>query len=132
MSPTLFLWLVFCAAPEAPVRATVHKVYDGDTITVTIHLPFGVDLPQKTVRAYGYDAWEIKKGRRTVRITPEERAAGKKAQQALSQLLKTEVWLEDSGKHDPYGRISARLWVKNGENWIDVAAWAVENGHTRQ
>lgn len=128
----LVLCLLPSAEPSAPIPASVQRVYDGDTITVTIHLPFSVDLPNRTVRAYGYDAWEIKKGRRTVRVSAEELAKGRKAQVELEKLLKNGVWLEDSGEKDPYGRVSARLWAKIDQKWIDVAAWAVENGHTRR
>ena len=131
----LIVLFALSAAPTSAVRVTVESVHDGDTLTGTINLPFGVDLPHKSIRAWGYDAPEITRVRRTVVITPEELQNGKKAQQALAGLIATgTLWIEEApGKDiDPYDRIDARLWirVKAGE-WVDVAAWMREHGHTR-
>lgn len=41
-------------------RATVTKVYDGDTITVDIDLGFGVVMREQSVRLLGIDAPELR------------------------------------------------------------------------
>lgn len=121
------------AAPQIPLRATVESIHDGDTLRVTIHLPFGIDLPGRDVRAFGYDAWEIDRRRRTVNVTDAELAKGAEAKKIFAALLvRGGCWLDDSGERDPYGRISARIWTKgeNGE-WIDVADAMRDSGMTR-
>lgn len=129
----LYCLLLLAGEPSQPLPATLHSIHDGDTLTATIHLPFSVDLPSRTIRAYGYDAWEIRKGRRNVVVTPEEAAKGLAAKAALADLLGKGLWVEDAGKRDPYGRTSAKLWTKTADGgWLDVSAWAKTNGHTRQ
>jgi micrococcal nuclease len=41
-------------------RATVIKVYDGDTITVDIDLGFGIVIKKQSVRLLGIDAPELR------------------------------------------------------------------------
>ena len=119
--------------PTSPVRATLLELHDGDTAKVDIHLPFDVDLPKRSVRAFGYDAWEITKTRQTVQVTDAEIIKGKKARNELLTLIESgELYLEDSGKRDPYGRASAWLWVKRPAGWVNVAQWMTEKGHVRK
>lgn len=134
--PTFAIALLLLSAnPQAPVRATVESIHDGDTLRLTIHLPFGVDLPAREVRAAGYDAWEIDRRRRTVKVTDAEIAKGKEAREYLSQLLAVGgCWVEDTGQRDPYGRLSVSLWGrnKNGGDWIDVAEEMRDAGYDRR
>ena len=121
-------------SPQCPLRATIDEpLHDGDTLIITIHLPFSIDLPSRSVRAWGYDAWEVSRVRRTVIISDEEIEKGLIARDALSKLLGTfGLWVEETDLRDPYGRTSCRLWSKfdDGE-WLDVASWMKANGHTR-
>lgn len=119
--------------PTQAVRATLKELHDGDTARVDLHLPFDVDLPNRSVRAFGYDAWEVTKTRQTVNVTDAEIVKGKAARDDLLALIQAgELWLEDSGERDPYGRVSARLWVRRGDKWVNVANWMTDRGHVRR
>lgn len=117
------------AAPLANVR-----VIDGDTVVADIRLPFGVTFRGRTIRAAGYDAWELSRARRTVNVTPVEVERGKLARAALEGLLDGgHLLAEDTGKQDSYGRLLARLWVRtDGGRWIDVAEYMRSEAHTRE
>ena len=137
------LWLITIAlclaadpvAPTSAVLCTVIEVHDGDTIIADMHLPFGIDLPRRSIRLYGADALEVSRTRQTVGfITDEELAKGKIARDDLAKLLKTcDLYAEDSGHGDPYGRPSAILWAKpkDGKPWILIAAWLEQRGYLR-
>ncbi len=125
-----------CAKP-----VTVEVLHDGDTITKgSIDLGWGrsivigPDGEAAGIRAAGYDAWEVTKGRRTVEVTDDEIRKGIKARDALGILIsggQGQLYAEDSGQRDPYGRISAVLWVKQGQKWIYLAGWMEQQGHLR-
>jgi endonuclease YncB( thermonuclease family) len=114
-------------------------IHDGDTITRgVIDLGWGRKLhigPHEEapgIRAFGYDAWEVTRTRQTVTVTDAEIKKGLAARDDLVELLKSgSLWAEDSGQRDPYGRISAVLWVKQGDNWIFLAGWMEARGHLR-
>lgn len=139
MNKSLGCWLLLlcsvCAAeqPQQAVPCQVINVHDGDTLTVDLILPFGITLRERSIRAYGYDAWEISRNRRTVKITANELVRGKLAKTALEQLIaEGKLFAEDSGERDPYGRTSARLWIQKDQDWINVATWMQEHGHCRK
>jgi endonuclease YncB( thermonuclease family) len=122
-------------APTCAVPLVNFAVHDGDTlIHADILCPFGVTLRNRAIRAAGYDAWEIDRTRQTVTVTDAEIERGKAAKAALEQLISSgTLYIEDSGKSDPYGRVSGALGVrtKTGE-WIDVAEFMRTNHHTRR
>lgn len=121
-------------APTAAVEVANINLHDGDTIThCDLLLPFGVTLRNRSIRAFGYDAWEIDRTRQTVEVTDAEIERGKRAKAGLLFLIGDgTLWAEDSGERDPYGRVSAWLWVKTKSGqWIDVAQWMTNNNHVR-
>lgn len=119
-------------APTQAIRATLLELHDGDTARVDILLPFGVTLPNRPIRAYGYDAWEVTRTRQTVSVTADEIAKGKAARDDLLTLMQSgELWVEDSGERDPYGRVSAWLWVRQNGRWVFVPGWMERRGHLR-
>lgn len=121
-------------APASALKCDVIDVHDGDTVKVTIHCPLlGIDAPNVSIRAYGYDAYEITRTRQTVTVTDAEIVKGKAARDDLAQLIAGgELWLEDSGQRDPYGRTSAWLWVKLGDgSWVFVPKYMDDHGHLR-
>jgi len=128
--------------PSEPVACTVLKVHDADTITADINLPFSVTLPSRSLRAYGYDAWEVSHVRQTVYITAAEILKGLKARDEFNELLKTGTFYIEDMTHiqpDPYGRLHAKFWVRqmsqsHGEatvKWVYVPRWMEEHGHCR-
>jgi endonuclease YncB( thermonuclease family) len=124
---------LWAAGPVCPVRATVEELHDADSPKVTIHLPFGVDLPHRDLRAVGYDAWEVSRTRRTVVVTTAEITKGKQARDELAKLIAGgTLYVEETRQSDPYGRTNAVMWVRRADGtWVDVAAWMLKNGHTR-
>jgi len=77
----------FVLGREHPV--IVRSVYDGDTFTLDIDLDFGFWLKGETVRAMGYDAWEVTRTRKTVgEITDQEIAKGKEARTYVENLFR--------------------------------------------
>ena len=87
------------------------------------------------MRSASFDAWEVTKTRRTVKITDEEIAKGKVAKTALEGLLKSgEVFVaptSSKGSRDSYGRLLGNLFIKTKDGTIDVQQWMKEHGHER-
>jgi hypothetical protein len=120
--------------PLQPCRATVTNIHDADTFECVIHLPFGVDLPGRSIRAQGYDAWEVTRARQTVgSITDDEIAKGKKARDELAKLCESQsVWLEPSTNPGVYGRTSANVWLRDDKGqWTELSQYAQEHGWCR-
>lgn len=128
------------ADPPAPTAArllTVHRVHDGDSVSASIDLGYGLSwTPKGGIRAHGYDAWEVGRQREQVigRISDAEIEKGKAARDDLLELLKThDLYAEDSGQIDPHGRNSSILWARprDGKRWLLLATWMEERGHLR-
>jgi endonuclease YncB( thermonuclease family) len=129
---------VLAADPSAPLSALpaeVVSVHDGDTLTVIVRCPLlKVVSEPLSVRAAGYDTWELTRARRTktVRVTAAEIVRGKAALADFKLLLASgQLFLEDSGQTDLYGRLSAILWIKTADGWVLVAKWMEDRGHLR-
>ena len=123
------------AEPVDKVRAEVLSVSDGDTVTLNIHLPWNLTIRGEAIRALGYDAWETSRRRQSRMVTDAELEKGKAAKAALVTLLATgELFIvpEGEGERDPYGRILARLHVRQRDGkWVDVADFMKRRGHDR-
>lgn len=134
--------------PHCPMPVTIHKgPHDADTLTdVTIHLPLKIDLVHESIRANGYDAWEVSKVRQSKaagQITDAEIAKGLKAKDALNALLlkpgkvfyaDNRLYVDIVGR-DVYGRVLANLYIQLNDGptleWMNLAVWARSNGHQR-
>ena len=123
----------FGEQPRTFILCSVKDVLDGDTIVVDVLLPWSVVLNDRSVRMQGYDAWEISKKRKTVRVTDAEIERGKAAREALVQILSAAeaVYLTPSDRHDPYGRLTAYVSLLYDGQLIEVSEWMREHGHTR-
>lgn len=113
------------------------RVLDGDTIAAErLNIPFGVCLTDVTMRMSDYDAWESSFRRATVNVTSEEIKLGKIATKDLEELLKANsfrVLPGDTKKpRDVYGRLLVKIEVKINNEWISLAKWMTEKGHTRK
>ena len=51
-------------------KATVTKVYDGDTITVDFDLGFGIILKKQTIRLFGINTPEVREQRKPMASFP--------------------------------------------------------------
>ena len=123
------------APPPCFVRLRVNSIHDADTLRADMLLPFGVVLPDRAIRAQGYDAWELSRVRSTVVISDAELAKGKEAQAALQKLISDSlgIYAVESKEAGVYGRVSAYLYVQNKDGtMLSVARWAEDNGHVRK
>ena len=91
--------------------ADVISVYDGDTITTEIRLPFNISRRSK-VRLAKIDTPEIRTRSKA------EKVLGYKARDRMRELCGDRVWLEslEKGREDKYGRVLANLYTLDGED----------------
>lgn len=122
---------------RALYRVDSPQVHDADTLTDgVIRLPFSAAIAGRSIRA-DYDAWEITKGRQTVKVSDEEIVKGKAARDALVELLKTSTLyiseLPKGADVDPYDRVDAVWWVRSADGRVSrVGDWARAGGHLRK
>ena len=85
-------------------KATVTKVYDGDTITVDIDLGFGVQLNGQKIRLYGINAPEVR---------GDSKAAGIAARDWLREkILGRQVTIQThKDKKGKYGRWLGKVFI---------------------
>lgn len=114
------------------------RVIDGDTVHAdVVDLGWGAALTDQSIRLLGYDAPEISKRRRAVKVTDEEIQRGKAAKARLEELIGEAqvVYLyedEHQPKRDPYGRmLGVMLLLRNDGKMIDVCNWMSTEGHVR-
>ena len=104
-------------------KIDVISVYDGDTITANVHLPFSITLSNQKIRLLYIDAPEIKGG------NDESRKAAGKSKDYLIKLLKgTQIYLYTVPKQperDAFGRILGILKTK----YVIVNKKMIEDGH---
>jgi len=85
-------------------RGFVDKVYDGDTITVTLDLGFHVSLKKEKIRLYRINAPEVRGDVRKDRLISRdwlgERILGKEV-----------VLVTTKDKKGKYGRWLADVWI---------------------
>ena len=98
-------------------RATVTKVYDGDTITVDFDLGFGIMLKKQTIRLFGINTPEVR---------GTEKADGIISRDALRQrILGKQVIIKTSkDKKGKYGRWLGEVFIKD-EN---INQWLLNEG----
>lgn len=135
---SIALLLVLCgiaSGEEIRQRALLENisVHDGDTVRGDLNFGYGVALRGKSIRLAGFDAPEISRTRKTVKITAEELVRGKVAREALVKLLADRrVWCEPSGDGESvYGRLECHLLVETESGLIDVSREMRRQGHER-
>ena len=100
--------------------ATVVKVYDGDTITVTVKLGFGVYKTER-LRLSGINAPELRGDERPYGLVSRD----KLRELILDQDIIIKTYKDKKGK---YGRYIADIYFKNPETGVFcVNDWLVEN-----
>ena len=102
-------------------KATVTKVYDGDTITVDFDLGFGIILKKQTIRLLGINTPEVR---------GPERADGIISRNALRQrILDRQVIVKTSkDKKGKYGRWLGEVFVAD-EN---INQWLISEGYAKE
>jgi len=102
-------------------KADVVSVYDGDTITAEIRLPFNLSKRAK-IRLAAIDAPEIRTRSKI------EKEIGYRARDRVRELCGKRVWLEslDKGKEDKYGRVLANLYTYESKE--DIAQLLINEG----
>ena len=140
------LILIFCllwsgaasaAEPGNWYRTANVVAHDADTVRCDILFPWHVTLAGVSVRAHGFDAWEVTRTRQTVSISPAEIAKGKQALAEFNALLahgRLELSpLEYDGSDSVYGRLEAK-WriVADDGSIVDLAEYAKAHGWVRK
>ena len=108
--------------PIIKKEAFVIKVYDGDTITIVSQPYKNQPVFRFTLRLRGIDAPELRSR------DPEEKIAGKKVQQNLSNLILSKyVHISNIGI-DKYGRILCDVYLDNllVNQWLIDKHYAIE------
>ena len=102
-------------------KATVIKVYDGDTITVDFDLGFGIVLKKQTIRLFGINTPEVRGA---------EKATGIVSRDALRQrILGKQVTIKTSkDKKGKYGRWLGEVFVED-EN---INQWLITEGYAKE
>ena len=102
-------------------KATVTKVYDGDTITVDFDLGFGIVLKKQKIRLLGINTPEVR---------GPERADGILSRNALRQrILDKQVIIRTSkDKKGKYGRWLGEVYVED-EN---INQWLITEGYAKE
>ncbi len=111
------------------------RVKDGDTLAADIEVGRGIVWCGRDIRIAGFDAWEAHRYRRTVEITDEELAKGRKATEAVEALLMGPdvqfVCLGD-GTTAEYGREEGPVYaIMQDGSIVDVAKRMIASGHDR-
>lgn len=104
-------------------KIDVISVYDGDTITANVHLPFNITLSSQKIRLLYIDAPEIKGG------DEDSKEAAIKSRDHLIQLLDgNQIYLYTDPKRperDSFGRILGILKTKK----IIINKQMIKDGH---
>lgn len=102
-------------------RAEIVSIYDGDSVTMNIDLGFKSWLINQKVRLYGIDTPEIR---------GEERSDGLAAKARLIELIDGEEVIITSykDKAGKYGRWLATIYLKDGDDWININQLLVDEG----
>ena len=101
-------------------KALVVDVYDGDTITAEVDLGFHVNIREK-FRLLGINTPEIRGA---------EREDGLKSRDLVrDKILHKEVFIEtQKDKQGKYGRYLATVHLKEGDVYLNVNDWIVQQG----
>lgn len=145
ISPAFAKWLIaiivgaiFIAAIASHAlgaEVTKYRVIDADTIEAELRLEFGHPTRPEKYRLHDFDAWESRRIRKTLNLTPKEWDAevikGKAAKADLEKLLKDAKVIElrevKALKKDPRGRELGDLYI-DGVNAADILR---QRGHER-
>tara|TARA_R110002020_G_scaffold200272_1_gene402399 strand:- start:1146 stop:1469 length:324 start_codon:yes stop_codon:yes gene_type:complete len=96
-------------------RATIKKVYDGDTVTADIDLGFGVTLVKQKLRLLNIDTPEVRGEERDIGLLCRDRLRDR----ILNENVTIKTYKDKKGK---YGRWLVEIFLKD-EN---INEWMLE------
>ena len=129
------LLMMALAQPPEALPVEQYRWHDADTaVGAIVRLPYGV-LIEGTIRAAGYDAWELG-SRGGQSVDDAERMRGRKAAEELQKMSeggRLYIVPVPPGTRDSFGRLLGRFYLRKASGEVvDVRQWAVSNGHTRK
>ena len=101
-------------------KATVTKVYDGDTITVDINLGFGILLKKQKIRLLGINTPEVRGKNRPEGIISRDALRAR----ILGKIVTIKTHKDKKGK---YGRWLGEVFMEE-EN---INQWLLKEGYAR-
>ena len=102
-------------------KATVTKVYDGDTITVDFDLGFGIILKKQKIRLLGINTPEVRGSEKPQGIISRDALR----QRILGKVVTIKTSKDKKGK---YGRWLGEVFVED-EN---INQWLISEGYAKE
>ena len=102
-------------------KATVTKVYDGDTITVDFDLGFGILIRKQKIRLLGINTPEVRGSEKPQGIISRDALR----QRILGKVVIVKTFKDKKGK---YGRWLAEVYVED-EN---INQWLINEGYAKE
>jgi len=102
-------------------KATVTKVYDGDTITVDFDLGFGILIRKQKIRLYGINTPEVRGPEKPEGIISRDALR----ERILGKVVTIKTFRDKKGK---YGRWLGEVFVEE-EN---INQWLISEGYAKE
>jgi micrococcal nuclease len=102
-------------------KATVTKVYDGDTITVDFDLGFGILIRKQKIRLYGINTPEVRGTEKSEGIISRDALR----ERILGKVVTIKTFRDKKGK---YGRWLGEVFVEE-EN---INQWLITEGYAKE
>jgi micrococcal nuclease len=102
-------------------KATVTKVYDGDTITVDFDLGFGILIRKQKIRLYGINTPEVRGPEKSEGIISRDALR----ERILGKVVTIKTFRDKKGK---YGRWLGEVFVEE-EN---INQWLITEGYAKE
>lgn len=119
------------------------RIHDVDTVMGDVALPWRTGLRNQSIRAEGFDGWEVDRSRSSSEpfksFTPQqwdaEIAKGIAGRDALRKLAEGGVFYVEWNRlkeNSAYSRLQGPFWVRTSSGRVvNVRKWAIANGHAR-
>ncbi len=102
-------------------KATVTKVYDGDTITVDFDLGFGILIRKQKIRLYGINTPEVRGSEKPEGIISRDALR----ERILGKVVTIKTFRDKKGK---YGRWLGEVFI--GEE--NINKWLISEGYGKE
>jgi micrococcal nuclease len=102
-------------------KATVTKVYDGDTITVDFDLGFGILIRKQKIRLYGINTPEVRGPEKPEGIISRDALR----ERILGKVVTIKTFRDKKGK---YGRWLGEVFVEEQ----NINQWLISEGYAKE